>query len=153
MRKITVILLATILIAGCAAQGRFSSGNEFDSSRAALDECDDTGGTHINLFYGNDHINTAGVVNLRKGEIFAIRLKPTNDGNNRPGVNYEDETVTISGKTAASAFLTAIGSYSGTPGPHHELIICVPQNQAADSYYYKIDITQTGNLDPRADVM
>ena len=147
-----MILLAIASLVGCAGQGRFSSSAQFDSSKASLDECDDTGGTHVNLFYGNDHIRTAGVVHLKKGEIFAIRLKPTNDANNRPGIDYEDQTVTISGKTAQSAFLNAIGSYSGTAGPHHELIICVPPDQASDTYYYKIDITETGNLDPRADV-
>jgi hypothetical protein len=153
MRKITVIFLATILMAGCATQGRFNSGSIFDSSRAVLDECDDRGGTHTILFYGNDHIRTAGVVHLKKGEIFAIRLNPTNNANNRPGVDYEDETVTISGKNDASAFLTANGSYATTPGPLHELIICVPPDLASGTYYYEIDITQTGNLDPRADVM
>ncbi len=162
------MLLATILISGCGSEnaakgavegavegdldGQFDGQALFDSSRALLDDCDDKGGTHVNLFYSNFEIRTAGVVHLKTGEIFAIRLKPKNDMNNRPGIDYETETVTISGKDGASAWLSAVGSHDLTPAPDHELVICVPPGQAAGTYYYKIDITKTGSLDPRADV-
>jgi len=154
------MLLATILITGCkangapegAGEGLFDAKASFNSSRALLDDCDDTGGTHVILFYGNFEVRTAGVVNLKKGEIFAIRLHPKNDLNNRPGIDYETETVTISGKDSASVWLSAVGTYDTTPAPHHELIICVPPEQADGNYYYNIDITKTGSLDPRAKV-
>ena len=154
------MLLATILISGCnangapedAEEGQFDAEASFDSSLALVNKCDSHGGTHVNLFYGNFEIRTAGVVNLKKGEIFAIRLHPKNDANNRPGINYETETVTISGKDLASAWLSAVGIYDSAPAPHHDLIICVPPGTANGTYYYKIDITNTGSLDPRANV-
>ena len=160
MRKIILMLLATILISVCgtvgiaqspAAEGQFDAKASFKSSRALLDDCDDKGGTHVNLFYGNFEVRTVGVVRLKKGEIFAIRLKPKNDANNRSGINYETETVTISGKDLASAWLTAVGSYTST-APDHELVICVPPGTATGTYYYQIYITNTGSLDPRAEV-
>lgn len=155
------MLLATILITGCKAngapegaeEGQFDAEASFDSSRALVDKCDPHGGTHVNLFYGNFQIRTAGVVHLKAGKIFAIRLMPENGVNNRPGIDYETETVTISGKDSASAWLSAVGSYDSAPAPLHDLIICVPPGTAKGTYYYQIDITNTGSLDPRADVI
>jgi hypothetical protein len=169
MRRTLFMLLATCLAAACmpdesgtkepsavgregTGEGQFDAQGTFDSSRAKARACDDTGGTHINLFYGNYRIETAGFAYLKAGEMFAIRLKPQNDSNNRPGIDYEVETVTISGKDLASVWLTASGSFASTPPPHHELVICVPSGTPNGSYYYNIGITQTGSLDPRAEV-
>ena len=151
MRKTMLSLLTTFMAAGCAT-GQFNAGSEFDSSRATLDDCDDIGGTHINLHYSNYQIRTTSIAHLRAGEIFSIRLKPQNTPANRPGVDYEDKVVTISGKTAGSAWLSASGSYSTTPEPHHDLVICVPPNEPPGTYYYDINIVDTGSLDPRADI-
>lgn len=153
MRRIILMLLATILISACARQGQYSASGTFDASRALLDECDDKGGTHVNLIYDNHQIRTVAVARLKAGEIFAIRLKPKNDQkNDRPNIDYETETVTISGKGAASAWLSASGSYNNTNPPHHELVICVPLKQPDGQYYYQIEINEAGKLDPRADV-
>lgn len=164
MRKILLMLLATILMSGCAPggaeesdkegteEGKYNEKASVRSSRALMDDCDDTGGTHVILFYGNRRIRTAGVAHMRPGEIFEIWLKPENDLNNRPGIDYETETVTISGKDLASVWLTAVGTYDSTPAPHHELVICVPLGTPKGDYFYNIDITETGSLDPRADV-
>ena len=151
MQKITLMLLAIILISGCA--GSFQRSAKFDSSRASLDECDDKGGTHINLYYGNNRIKTAGSADLARGEIFAIRLKPENTPNNRPGISYDDVDVTISGKGSATWLTAGPESYNDLPGPHHELIICVPPGTPiSDDYFYNIEIVSTGNIDPRAKV-
>ena len=160
MRRIILMLLATILITGCKAngapegaeEGQFDDKASFDSSRALVDKCDPLGGTHVNLFYGNFQIRTAGVVHLKVGKIFAIRLMPENDANNRSGIDYKTETVTISGKDSASGWLSAVGSYDSAPAPHHDLIICVPPGTAKGTYYYQIYITNTGSLDPRVEV-
>jgi hypothetical protein len=165
MRTLLLILLTTVLLSACGAkdkkmgvdadadpgEGRFNADGVFQSSRAILNSCDDTGGTHINLHYSNYRIKTSGVVNLEENEIFSIRLKPVNNAHNRPGINYETETVTISGKDLASVWLTASGSYATTPAPHHDLVICVPTG-ISGIFYYNIVITETGSLDPRADV-
>jgi hypothetical protein len=154
MLRIIPMLLAVVLITGCAVQGRHNASRTFDASRALLNTCDNTGGTFVNLFYDNSQIRTVSVAHVEPSEIFAIRLKPKNDAYNRPGVDYETVDVTISGKAGFpnSAWLTAgPDSYIGT-APDHELVICVPQGTAADRYYYTIDIDQTGSLDPRADV-
>lgn len=164
MQRIILTLLATILIPGCAPggaeesakegteEGQFNAKASVRSSRALLDDCDDAGGTHVKLFYGNRRIRTAGVAHLKAGEVFEIWLNPENDANNRPGIDYETETVTISGKDLASVWLTAVGSYNSTPAPHHELVICVPAGTPGGDYFYNIDITDTGSIDPRADV-
>jgi len=149
MRRIILLVLSTIVIAGCAFQGRFSKSGAFVS----VDTCDETGGTFVNLFYSNHEIRTVAVAHVRPGEIFAIRLKPKNDANNRPGVDYEDVDVTISPKAGYpdSSWLTA-GPESWNTATDHELVICVPPATAIGKYYYTIDIVETGSLDPRADV-
>jgi len=156
MRRVILMLLVSVLIAGCKAngadedsmEGQFDENASFDSSRALIDDCDGHGGTHSNLFYGNFEIRTVGKVTLQAGKIFAIRLKPKNDANNHPDIDYKTETVTISGKNSASAWLTAVGTFNSTP----ELTICVPPGTPKGIYYYNIDITNTGSLDPRGDV-
>ncbi len=153
MRSIIAIFLTTILISGCAIQGRFSDSATFDAARALIDQCDDKGGTFVKLHYDNHQIKTIGVAHLEAGEIFAIRLKPKRDSKiDRETVNYETETVTISPKPGSPAWLSANGSYSGTPAPHHDLIICVPPGTPDGKYYYKIHVNEAGTLDPRADV-
>ncbi len=167
MRSIIPILLATILMSGCASgrgsehaaaaveDGQFDDQATFDGSRAKLKTCSGPGGTHVNLFYGNSEIRTAGVVHLKAGKFFAIKLMPHNDMNNRPRIDYEDLNVTISGKpdgSPSSDWLTAGPTSYNKAGPDNELVICVPEGQATGTYYYNIDIDKTGSLDPRADV-
>jgi len=131
----------------------------FESSRDSLGECDDEGGTFVKLFYGNRRIRTVGVAHLQAGELFVIQLKPENDANNRPDIDYDALDVTISGKLCApgqkppesDCFLTA-GPASYDAAPDNELVICVPEGQASGTYYYNIVIDKTGSLDPRADV-
>lgn len=157
MRRIILLVLFTIVVSGCAFQGRFSESGTFPS----VGDCDDTGGTFVNLFYDNRQIRTVAVAHIEPGEIFAIRLKPSNDGYNRPTVeggstpvDYRDFDVTVSGKDGfpASAWLSA-GPASWNTATDHELVICVPNDLERPSrYYYTIDIDQAGSLDPRADV-
>lgn len=160
MRSIIPILLATILISGCASEGQFSASRTFESSRDSLGQCDDEGGTFVKLFYGNRRIRTVGVAHLQAGELFVIQLKPENDANNRPDIDYDALDVTISGKLCApgqkppesDCFLTAGPASYNNAGPDNELVICVPEGQASGTYYYNIVIDKTGSLDPRADV-
>lgn len=154
------MLLATILISGCATEGRFSASRTFESSGASLELCDDDGGTFVKLFYGNRRIRTAGVAHLQAGELFVIQLKPENDANNRQDIDYDALDVTISGKLCApgqkppesDCFLTAgPASYNDT-APDNELVICVHPDQPIGDYHYNIDIENTGSLDPRVKV-
>ena len=139
------MLLTTILISSCAREGAFIKSREMAS-------CGEVGGTFVNLFYSNAQIKTAATAHVVRGEDFKIRLKPKNDSNNRPGIDYRTETVTVSGKDADSAWLSASGSYNSTSPPHHELVICVPPDQPDGNYYYQIEINEAGKLDPRANV-
>ena len=153
MQRIILMLLSISLISGCAGQGKYSSSGKFDASRAELKECDDTGGTHVNLIYDNHQVRTVASADLKPGKIFSIRLMPKNDREiDRFGVDYLTETVTISGKDDASGWLSAEGTFAKAPEPHHDLVICVPPDLADGNYYYKIKITETGSLDPRVKV-
>ena len=171
MRSIIVIFLTTILISGCVTErasvggsesaagavedGRFDDQATFDGSRAVLKTCSGRGGTHVNLFYGNSEIRTAGVAHLKAGKFFGIKLIPHNDANNRKGIDYKALNVTISGKSGGSPssdWLTAGPASYNKAGPDNELVICVPKEQAEGDYYYNIVIDQTGSLDPRAKV-
>ncbi len=153
MQRIIAMLLAAILLSGCDTHGNYSKSRTFDSSRSGSDKCDDQGGTHVNLIYDNHQIRTVAVARLRAGEIFSIRLKPKNDPEkDRKNVNYETQTVKISAKGGGPAWLSASGTYDTTPEPYHDLVICVPPGTANGAYYYKIEITGAGTLDPRADV-
>lgn len=160
MRITIPVVLAALLMSGCATDGRFSRSRHFDSSRADLDACDDTGGTPVKLHYGfsgnsstaSNRIRITGLVHVRAGEIFAIELSPKNNRGINSNVDFADSLVTITGKDMPSAWLHAgPASYKDTD-PDHELVICVPPNQEPGPYYYNIEIQDAGSLDPRADV-
>ena len=171
MRITILLLLATILISGCATEGQFNASRKFDISPATLaalsSECDNSGGTSARLDYGftgstqgaKTRIKIKGLVHVIPGEIFAIELKPKSNGNIST-VDIDAAMVTISGKECApgeippesDCFLSAgPASYNNT-APGHELIICVPADQPSGPYYYNVEIKDVGKLDPRADV-
>jgi hypothetical protein len=148
-----LMLLTTLLISACAIEGRFSKSGTFPT----LGECDDKGGTFVILKYSNNEIRTEARARLQAGEIFEIRLDPRNDQWNRPTVpggstpiDYRDFDVTISGKDAASSWLKA-GPDSWRSAKDNKLVICVPPGTDG-TFYYNIEIDETGSLDPRADV-
>lgn len=161
MRTTILVLMVAIVVSGCAGQGQYISSREFNTSLAVLDTCDQTGGTPVKLYYGYNgvtprasaEIKIRGIAHVRAGEVFAIELKPKSNNRIRPGFNFEDAEVTISGKPGTNSDWIEHNpaSYNDT-APNHELVICVPEGQPSGRYYYNIEIEDTGTLDPRADV-
>ena len=159
MKRITLILVSFLLITGCVTQGEFSASREVDASRATLKECDDNGATLARLTYGftgnsirsDSRIRLRGRVHVEPGEVYAIELRPRGNSN-ISSIDLQAADVTVTGKDAASAWLTAgPASYNDT-APDYELIICVPPDQPPGKYHYNVEIKDFGKLDPRADV-
>ena len=147
MRRIILMLLATVLISSCA--GRPSKSGSF----SALGECDDKGGTFVILHYGNAEIRVTARAKVAAGEIFAIRLKPDQTKYDPKDIDFKAQKVTITPKTGSGTWLAASKSYNETDAPHHELIMCAPKTETSGTeHFYNIVIDKVGSIDPRVDI-
>lgn len=132
--KAMMLALLTAALAGCATAGKFSE------SRSISAQCPD-GSAFVNVDYGDSFLKVNAIANTKRGGALEFRL------NARPG--YEDHLVTISGKAAKDAWISASGNENGRDD---KLIVCVPPDLEPDSYYYLVRVEEVGTLDPRVDV-
>jgi len=142
MNRIITTLLGVFLFAGCASEGKFISSKLPNS-------CNSKGHTFVLIKYGDSHILAKAVIKVRPGKELQYRLIPDRGHAN----NYEDALVTITSKSppnpADGTWVQDVGSYSSSGGV---MKVCVPASPTATEYYYKIDVANVGELDPRADV-
>jgi len=131
------------MLASCAKEGKFLTSGLPNS-------CGSTGHTFVFIKYGDSHIAAKAVIRVRPGKELQYRLVP--DRGSSP-IDYEDSVVTITSKVppnpADGTWVETNGSYDSSGGV---LKVCVPTAPTATSYYYKIDVADVGELDPRADV-
>ena len=141
MRKITVMLLTTMLILGCASEGRFIASNVPNS-------CDGTGHSFVIIHYGDSRILVIPIVEIKAGAELQYRLLP--DRRKSDLTDYEDTLVTISGKLSPDGdWMNESGTFNGSDGV---LKVCVPENPTEETYFYKVEVAGVGDLDPRAHV-
>lgn len=132
--KVMILALLTATLAGCATPGNFSE------SRSISAQCPG-GSAFVNVDYGDSYLKVNAVANTQRGGALEFRLRGL------PG--YEDHLVTISGKAAKDAWISASGSENDRD---NKLIVCVPPDLEPDSYYYLVRVEDVGTLDPRVDV-
>ena len=142
MARIITTLFGLFLLAGCASEGKFVSSKLPNS-------CGSTGHTFVIIKYGDSHIAAKAVIKVRPDKELQYRLLPDRSHMN----NYEDSLVTITSKSppnpADGTWVQAVGSFDSSGGV---LKVCVPSSPTATEYYYKIDVANVGELDPRADI-
>ena len=141
MRKLILLIPATMLLISCAHEGQFITSNN-------PNRCNGSGHTDVTIHYGDSKLYVtppeAGV--RRNGEIrFRLSL-PSNEP-----IIYRDSLVEIIGKNGVT-WINTSGKYSDFSRPPAVLVVCVPANQALGIYDYIVEIEKIGTLDPRADV-
>jgi hypothetical protein len=140
MRHFITVLLATLLISGCAKDGKLISSNIPNS-------CGSIGHTFTWIKYGDSHLGALAFSDIGRNAEWRFRLIP--DRSSGPNA-YTDAVVTISGKTPADAWVSVSGQHSSNP----VLIICVPAALTIGAEVnYMIDVQWVGELDPRAEVV
>jgi hypothetical protein len=141
MNRTIVVLLATILLSGCAGLTTSSHCEGGPHSRA------------VKIHYGDSELTvTPKVANVyRKGD-FVLKLQPRKRNNDPAGVNYNAVNVTVVGKTDDDKTWIPSQTESYDSAANHEIVYCVPSGQAPKVYEYEITVVEVGKLDPRAKV-
>ncbi len=140
MRKIMTVLLTTLLISGCAKDGKLIE-------ISVPNTCGSVGHTFTWIKYCDSHLGALAISKIGRDAEWRFRLIP--DGGSGPN-SYTDAIVTISGKTGADAWVNVSGQHSTNP----VLILCVPASLTVGSdVNYMIDVQWVGELDPRAEVV
>jgi len=140
MRQFMTVLLATLLITGCATNGKLIASSVPNS-------CGSVGHTFTWIKYGDSHLGALAFSKIGRNAEWRFRLIP--DRSSGPNA-YTDAVVTISGKTPADAWVNISGKHSSDP----VLILCVPESLTVGSdVNYMIDVQAVGELDPRAHVV
>ena len=139
MSRTILMLLTTMLVSGCA---------EFTKST-----CEGPRSNRVKIHYGDSELTvTPKVANVRQNGDFVLKLKPNKRANDPAGVDYDAVDVTVVGKTDDDKvwIFSQTESYNSATG--HEIVYCVPPDQAVKVYYYEITVAKVGKLDPRARV-
>ena len=137
-----LVILAAGAMTGCTTTTAFTT------------TCGGTSGfpaTHIK--YGDSQIVVQAKSNVRVDREFHFKLMP----DRKPGdpVDYRDVLVTVSGKDAASSWISGSATFNTAPGAAHTFFGgCVPSTSVVgDVFTYDVKIQDVGNLDPRAEVV
>ena len=134
------MLLTTMLVSGCAG---FTQSSYCEGPRS----------NRVQIHYGDSELTvTPKVAKVRRKGDFALRLRPKKDANDPHGVDYDAVDVTVVGKTADDKVWIHSQTESYDSAANHEIVYCVPSDQADKVYYYEITVAQVGKLDPRVDV-
>lgn len=149
MKRTTIVILLSFLLVACATDGRPQKKN-FTSTRCG-GEID--GLTAVGVKYGDSRLQARSRSDVRRRTEFRARLKPIiNSGD---PVNYENVTVTITGKTSDpdSSWISGSGTFS-TATDHEIVLGCVPGGAPFGKVYaFDIVVDTVGTLDPRAEVV
>jgi len=129
-----------MLVSGCAKDGKLILSS-------VPNNCGSTGHTFTWIKYGDSHLAALELSNIGRDAEWRFRLIP--DRGAGP-IAYTDAIVTITGKTAADAWVNISGQHSTDP----VLILCVPAGLVIGAdVNYMIDVQWVGELDPRARVV
>ena len=155
MRRITAILLATLIIAGC--DGTFRTRPFFS------DVCnkDVTGYTGTASLYADAKLVVIPISEIRADTEWRFILEPRLLRSANSTEDFKDKQVTITGKRAEDAWINSAGpggnQIQGTfnSATNNMLAACVniPVNTPEGTeYYYEVNVVDVGTLDPRARV-
>ena len=102
----------------------------------------------VKITYGDSHLSVDTKQKpVKHDDWLVFDLKPDMQIGPPPGnLDFKRVMVRVYGKTAASNWIAASGTYDGTGG---QLKVCVPSNLAYQIYEYNIEIDEVGKLDPR----
>ena len=140
MSRTILMLLTTMLVSGCAG---FTQSTYCEGPRS----------NRVTIHYGDSELTvTPKVAKVRQKGDFVLKLKPNKRANDPAGVNYDVVDVTVVGKTADDKVWIPSQTESYNSAANHEIVYCVPSNQAVKVYYYEVTVAKVGKLDPRARV-
>lgn len=131
---ITILSATAALLASC-------------TTMSTLENC---GGQarQVTIHYGDSEIRvTPPVIELQRADELKFRLRPDKKASDE--VDYDAVMVKVYGKTADDDWIDVSGSSDSTGG---SMGVCVPSNQARDTYRYYVEVANVGKIDPRADV-
>lgn len=137
------LLLSPLMILLVACEGTYSGFMKFDEPNCS------SGGTFVNIHYGDSQLRVRPVVKVKKGKALEFRLKPVAARGKEKG--FEDAEVTIEAKDEEGKPVK--NWLSKTPRGNSRkgsLIVCA--NTEEGMYHYSIHVAGLGTLDPRADV-
>jgi hypothetical protein len=103
---------------------------------------------NVKIKYGDSELSVdVKEQKVKRSEYLAFDLRP--DSHTGPNnLDYKTVLVTIAGKDSKSSWIAASGTYDGS-GSDHLLLVCVPSEQAYDTYEYYVTVAEVGTLDPR----
>jgi hypothetical protein len=132
--SVSTSLAAAAWLAACAVQ----------PANPMLTECS-AGKKDVTVRYGDSYLQADAKVNVKPDGALVFHLRPSSSkGPN--GLDYSTVTVTIEGKNAKSRWISASGTAAGSD---KQLTVCVPDDQAEDTYEYIVGVAGVGELDPR----
>lgn len=145
MKKLVVVLLAAVLVAGCV-DGKFVK-------RSTANNCSGTGWTHTAIHYGDSRVIVIPLSDVVAGEELRFFLLPQLKG--RAAVDYTGARITVTSKPENAWFDTESGTFTTSP----IISTCVKDGLARGTEFeYKVEVeipvgTQKALLDPRAIVI
>lgn len=152
MKRTTLLIIATVALAGCASDGSFRSGTFFS------EVCDPPrvvqGFTLTAIHYGDSRLIVIPISKIKVNSEFRFILVPKRRSDTDEVV-FSEQTVSISSDDDDDAGETEPGwlEVEGTASDDGTLALCVPESVARNRYKYDVVVTEVGQLDPRADVI
>ncbi len=117
------------------------------------------GYTWTAVAYGDSKMLVVPLSHIKNNTEWRFILKPVNLSTDPPLADYDNATVTITGKTAADAWINTAGPgntlITGNFATNNTLTACVkglPNTDVGTDYSYIVDIVSVGRLDPRGRV-
>ena len=141
MQRTILMLLSTILVSGCAGftQSPYCEGGPRSN--------------RVKIHYGDSELTvTPRIANVRLKGDFVLTLQPNKRKNDPDGVDYDTVEVTVVGRTADDKVWIPEQKESYDSATNHQIVYCVPANQATVEYEYDVKVDKVGNLDPRVKV-
>ncbi len=168
MRRILLILVITVISAGCATDGRFHK--KIFTSTICGGEVSGYSVTYV--AYGDAKLLVIPLSKIRVNTEWRFILQPLQLRKSVSTVDYKAQTVTITGKNAADAWINTAGPGAGTGiwvgtgaggsitgtydgAANHTLTACVknlPNTAVGTAIHFNVDVVTVGRLDPRANV-
>jgi hypothetical protein len=141
MKRIILMAAASVIVAGCAANGQ----PRVDESLASALTCTDKARLTVsNFIYADSHMSMISISDVEPDSGFIIRLVPRGD--------FGDADITVTGTSANAAWISGSGTAEALPN-RLLFVGCAPDDPAGTQYKFAIKVEKddvTNILDPRA---
>ena len=155
MRKALALIAVLVFISGCCTDGNFCKNSIHSAACAGPVD----GYTLTAVAYGDSKLLVVPLSDIRNDTEWRFILKPLKRRTDPAGSDYDNATVTISGKGASDAWINTAGPgnspISGTLASDGMLTACVknlPDTTIGSEYSYIVHVDTVGTLDPRGRV-